>query len=75
MNKAGCHSEVKIEAGGNESYGQSCPCHPYLCQILDSKVTRVQCQPPLQCLQGLSNWEDPGIHTVANSLKENPEAI
>ena len=75
MDEAGHHSEAEIKAWGNESYGQH---HPYClcpCQIAVLKVTEVQNQPPLQCLQGLRDQEVPGIHTMADGPTGNLEAI
>ena len=60
---------------GEKRYGQphSHQLHP--CQIVDSKVTKVQHQLPHQCHQGLRDWEVPGIHTMADGPAENPKAI
>ena len=70
--KVGHHSEAKIKARGNESYG----CHPScLCshQIMDSKATEVRHQLPHQWHQCLRDWEVLGVHTVADGPVGNPE--
>ena len=46
MNEARYHSEAEIEARGNESCGDPYPFHLCPHQIVDSKVTKVQHQPP-----------------------------
>ena len=75
-NKVGHHREAEIKAwGANESYGQPHPCHLHPCQIVDLKVTEVQCQLPHQCHQGPKDLEVPGIHAMANGPTGNPEAI
>ena len=74
MNEAECHSKDRIEVRGNESYGQPHLSHLPPCQIVDSKVTKVQHQLPHQCHQGLKDLEVLDIHAMANSLTGSLEA-
>ena len=74
-NEAGCHSEAKIEAGGNESYGQPHSHHRCPCKIMDLKMTKVQHQLPHQCHQGPTYLEVPGIHAATDGPIGNLETI
>ena len=67
--EVGCHSKAKIKARGNESNRWPHPSHLSSCQIMDLKVTEVQCH---QCLR---DREVLGIHIVADGPAGNPEAI
>ena len=60
---------------GDETYGLLHPhCfHPHL--SIGLKVTKVQCQLPHQCNQGLIDLEVPGIQTAANDAAGSLEAI
>ena len=75
MNKAKHYNEAGTTARGNETYGLL---HPHcFCphQIVGLKVTKVQCQLPHQCHQGLIDLEVPGIQTVANNATGSLEAM
>ena len=73
-NKVKLHSKANIKAGSNESYGQPHP-SPMSHQIVDSKVTKVQHQPPHPCHQGLRDQEVPGIPTTADGPVRNLDVI
>ena len=65
--------QTRPEAG--ENCGQPHPYHLHPCQIVDSKVTKFQCQLPHQCHQVPTDLEVPSVHTTADGTTGNPEAI
>ena len=73
--KVGCHSQVRTKARHDKSYGKHHLGHLHSHQIMDSKVTEVQHQHPHQWPQCLRDWEDQGVHAVANGPAGNLEAI
>ena len=49
MTEGKYHNEARIVARCDETYGLHCPHHLHLHQIMDSRVTEVQCQFPHWC--------------------------
>ena len=75
MTEGEYNNEARTAARCSKTYGMPYPHCLHHHQFMGLRVTKIQCQLPHQCHQGLIDLEAPGIHTVANDAAGSLEAI